>query len=259
MIEDDLYFTVEGDGSPVVLIHGLFGMGGNLGALARELRASHRVYSIDLPNHGRSPWVAGADIPVLAESVLAWMQARNLERAALVGHSLGGKVAMQLALQQPARVESLVVADIAPVAYPPSHDAVFAALNAVAQAQVKSRSQAGELMAQMLTEAQVVQFLLLSLARGDDGCYHWRFNLSELERGYAAIRSALNLVDSPYGGPVLFIKGGLSDYILAEHEQAIRALFPAAEVKVIPDTGHWLHAEQPRLFNSLVRRFLARG
>ena len=163
---------------------------------------------------------------------------------------------MQLALAQPRLVTALVVADIAPVTYPPHHDAVFAALEAVAAAQCTSRSTAATVMAASLKEEQVIQFLLTSLRREADGVYRWRFNLEGLRRDYQALR-AEPVAPAPYRGPVLFIKGGESDYIRAEHRNHILQLFPGAEVKIMPGCGHWLHAERPDLFNSLVRRFLA--
>ena len=129
-----IHSTVAGTGPDVVLIHGLFGMGSNLGALSRSLQDRYRVHSVDLPNHGRSDWLPSADIPGMARALLDWMDGEGLHSLALVGHSLGGKVAMELALTHPLRINALVVADIAPVAYPASHQAEFAALTAVAKA-----------------------------------------------------------------------------------------------------------------------------
>jgi esterase len=250
-----LHFTRGGEGSPVVLLHGLFGSGGNLGALARALQDSFDVYSVDLPDHGRSDWLAEAGLPTMAEALREWLDAQNLACVHVIGHSLGGKVAMQLALDSPARIASLVVADIAPVEYPPHHDNVFAALEAVVTGQCQSREAAAQVMAAHLDEEGVIQFLLMSLQRGADGIYGWRFNLAGIKAGYQAVRAA-PLSAQVYTGPVLFIKGGDSNYIREEHRQSILALFPHAVVKVIPGCGHWLHAEQPRLFNSIVARFL---
>lgn len=239
----------------MVLVHGLFGAGGNLGAVARSLQDRFEVHSVDLPNHGRSAWLDQADLDVMAQCLCNWMQHHQLDSARLLGHSLGGKVAMQLALSHPERVEALVVADIAPVAYPPGHDDVFAALDAVAAAGCESRQAAAEVMAGFLDEPEVIQFLLMGLQRTAGGTYHWRFNLDGLKRNYSAVRQALES-SSPYRGPVLFIKGGESAYIQASHRSHILALFPAASVKVMPASGHWLHAQHPQLFNGIVGRFL---
>ena len=250
-----LHFTRSGVGPPVVLLHGLFGAGGNLGALARALQGSFAVYSLDLPNHGRSDWLQRADLAAMSDCLRQWMDEQQLPRASFVGHSLGGKVAMQLALAHSSRVAALIAADIAPVVYPPHHDAVFTALDAVADRQCTSRQQAAELMAAHIEEEGVIQFLLMSLQRGADGVYHWRFNLEGIKTGYQAVRAAPS-AEQAYRGPVLFIKGGDSGYILEEHRDIILELFPRAAVKVMPGCGHWLHAQQPRLFNSIVSRFL---
>ena len=239
----------------MVLLHGLFGSAGNLGALARSLAGSYQVLSLDLPNHGRSQWLQRASLARLAEAVLEWMDAEGIATAAFVGHSLGGKVAMEIALSEPGRCAAAVIADIAPVAYPPHHDAVFAALEAVHLAKVQSRDQAATIMSAHLEEEGVIQFLLMSLRRGEDGVFDWRFNLAGIKRDYAAVRDAPD-VDTPFTGPVLFIKGGDSDYILPQHRERVLALFPGAEMKIMPGCGHWLHAQQPALFNGIVGRFL---
>lgn len=241
----------------MILMHGLFGSGGNLGALARFLASDYRVFSLDLPNHGRSQWLEHASLARLAEVVLSWMDAEGLQHAAFVGHSLGGKVAMEIALASPERCAAVVIADIAPVTYPPHHDAVFAALDAVHNARVQSREQASQIMSGHLHEEGVIQFLLMSLKRGEDGVFDWRFNLEGIKRDYAAVRDAPD-VDTPFPGPVLFIKGGDSDYILPQHRERVLALFPGAEMKIMPGCGHWLHAQQPALFNAIVSRFLQR-
>jgi esterase len=251
-----LYAKRAGEGPAVILLHGLFGAGGNLGALARDLQKGFAVFSVDLPNHGRSGWLVNPDLAAMADSVRHWMDEAGLSRAHLIGHSLGGKVAMQMALRYPRRVESLVVADIAPVSYTAHHDAVFAALEAVAAGECSSRDAAAKLMAFHLQEEAVIQFLLTSLQRDARGIYSWRFDLSGIRDSYSAMLAAPQ-VDQSYTGPVLFIKGGASDYIGEQHWPAIQALFPEATIKVMPDCGHWLHVEKPQLFNGIVARFLA--
>jgi esterase len=250
-----LNFSQMGEGPPLVLLHGLFGSGANLGGVARALADSHSVFSLDLPNHGRSPWLENATLERMAAQVTGWMDQQDLANARFLGHSLGGKVAMQLALSRPGRVSALVVADIAPVDYPPGHDSIFVALDAVAAAGCESRQAAAAIMREHLAEEDVIQFLLTSLRRDADGHYHWRFNLAGLHRDYTAARAAPR-ASAPYSGPVLFIKGGESSYITEAHREAILRLFPRAVLKILPGCGHWLHAERPDLFNSLVRRFL---
>ena len=250
-----LHFSRTGEGPAVILLHGLFGSGNNLGALARALQDRFTVHSVDLPNHGRSEWLEEAGLEAMADCLAQWMMHHGLNGARLVGHSLGGKVAMQLALSRPRHVAALVVADIAPVGYPPHHDDVFAALDAVAAGSCQSRQEAARMMAEHVTEEEVNQFLLASLQRGPDGFYRWRFNLDGIKRGYGAVRAEPEAA-APYQGPVLFIKGGESDYIREEHRTHILRLFPQAGMKIMPGCGHWLHAQRPSLFNSLVSRFL---
>tara|TARA_R110002072_G_scaffold102440_2_gene225286 strand:- start:5345 stop:6163 length:819 start_codon:yes stop_codon:yes gene_type:complete len=252
----ELHVKRVGEGVAVILLHGLFGSGSNLGVVARALQAQYAVYSVDLPSHGRSAWLADPTVPGMVARVLCWMDAQGIAQAHFLGHSLGGKVAMELALQQPERVLSLVVADIAPVRYAGSHDAVFAALDAVATSPCHSRQEAAERMSAFLEEDSVIQFLLSSLERDKEGGYRWRFDVAGLRAGYAS------LLDAPaagrrYEGPVLFIKGSESDYLQEQYWPAVRTLFPVATVKVMDGCGHWLHAQKPALFTSIVSRFLA--
>ncbi|MBL0544475.1 alpha/beta fold hydrolase [Aeromonas jandaei] len=251
-------FKEQGQGSAVILIHGLFGSLDNLGLLARALGEHYRVISIDLRNHGVSFRSDDMSYPAQAADILALMDHLGLDQAAIVGHSMGGKVGMQLAKLAPARVSRLVVADMAPVAYPHSrHQNVFAGLNATLAAQPQSRSDAERILAEHIEIAGVRQFLLKSFAKGDDG-WQWRFNVPALEENYA------NIMGWPedercFEGPVLFIKGGDSDYMQPQYSEAALAQFPAAKVRVIAGTGHWLHAEKPMLFNKLVVDFLSTG
>ena len=239
----------------MVLLHGLFGSGSNLGALARSLQDRYSVHSVDLPSHGRSEWLQQMDLHNMAQCLEQWMTHHDLADACLVGHSLGGKLAMQLALSAPQRVRALVVADIAPVVYDPQHDSVFAALQAVVAMRCTSRQAATQTMAETIDDPGVVQFLLTSLRRGEDGVYRWRFDVEGIFRDYHRLRDAPAAIGA-FAGPVQFIKGGDSAYIQERHRPHILALFPQAQLKVMPACGHWLHAQQPRLFNSLVGRFI---
>ncbi|WP_421226897.1 alpha/beta fold hydrolase [Aeromonas jandaei] len=251
-------FKEQGQGPAVILIHGLFGSLDNLGLLARALGEHYRVISVDLRNHGTSFRSDDMSYPAQAADILALMDHLGLDQAAIVGHSMGGKVGMQLAKLAPARVSRLVVADMAPVAYPHSrHQNVFAGLNATLAAQPQSRSDAERILAEHIEIAGVRQFLLKSFAKGEDG-WQWRFNVSALEENYA------NIMGWPederrFEGPVLFIKGGDSDYMQPQYSEAALTQFPAAKVRVIAGTGHWLHAEKPMLFNKLVVDFLSTG
>jgi len=251
----DLYAKQAGEGPAVILLHGLFGAGANLGMLARALQEHFAVFSPDLPGHGRSGWLPKLDLPIMANCLRHWMDAQGLSAAHIVGHSLGGKVAMQLALQCPTRVRSLIVADIAPVQYAAHHELVFEALEAVVAGRCASREEAARLLASYLQEEAVIQFLLSSLQRNSEGIMRWRFDLAGIRDAYPALLAA-PLAGQSYAGPVLFIKGGASDYIQAQHWPAIQALFPAASMRVLPGCGHWLHVEKPQKFNGIVTHFL---
>lgn len=240
-------------GVPVLLLHGLFGTGDNLGVLARQLATQRRVLMVDLRNHGQSPHAPTMTLADMADDVLALLDELAIGSIDLVGHSLGGKVAMQLALQYPARVHRLVVADIAPVAYPRGHDTVFRALHAVDLPAVQNRRDAEAMMASLIAEPVLRQFLLKSLERRDGG-FAWRFNVPALEANYEALRAAPS--GPAFHGPTLFVRGELSDYIAPAHEAALFALFPRAQIETVAGAGHWVHGDNPALFNSLVEAFL---
>lgn len=252
----ELNVTSDGDGPDVVLLHGLFGMGANLGGLGKSLRDAYRVHLVDLPDHGRSGWTRQSDLRSMADALAQWLQTQSIAGVHCVGHSLGGKVAMQFALDHPASAASVVVADIAPVTYSRSHDQVFAALSAVDTAGCQSRAEADTLMSGYIDDEGVRQFLLMSLYRNEEGNYHWRFNLEGLQRNYAAYLQAPVMEDT-YDGPALFIRGGLSSYVKDAFLADIHAVFTGASVETLAGCGHWLHAEQPAVFNALVRKFIA--
>jgi len=246
----------RGTAIPVILIHGLFGSLDNLSQLARALQDERRVISLDMRNHGASPHVPTMSYPEMAADLLALMDALGLPRAHLVGHSLGGKIAMATALAHPERVASLVVADMAPVAYSTSlHQPVFEALEAVRASQVQDRQGADLLMRDYLADAPVRQFLLKSFCLRD-GHPDWRFNLSAIVAEYPKLMD-WPAPAAPYPGRVLFIKGARSDYLQPAHQAAINVQFPAAQARIILDAGHWLHAEKPLIFNRLVVDFLS--
>lgn len=247
--------SVIGQGQPLILLHGLFGMGDNLSMIAKPLSEHFQVYQLDLRNHGRSPRADSMTLTEMAADIKAFMDARDIARAHLLGHSLGGKVAMQLALDYSERVNKLVVADIAPVAYSDGHKEVFAGLEAVDLAGLSSRRNADNTLRQFIQADNVRMFLLKNLYKSEDGGFQWRINLPVLSRSYHNLGQA-NHSNKPFTGPVLFIKGELSDYITEAYSDATRRLFPNAQLKIIQNTGHWLHAEKPAIFNQLVKRFL---
>jgi len=242
------------DGTPLVLIHGLFGAGDNLMGIARGF-TDRPVVLVDLRNHGRSFHAATMSFDEMAEDVAQVIESLGWPQADVVGHSLGGKVAIQLAQLRPSVVRRLVVADIAPIAYPPHHQSVLAGLQAIDVSAVISRRQADEVLAEYVIEAGVRNFLLTNLVRAPEGGYAWRMNLPGLIASYEVIRSAPAFVGG-YAGPTLYVRGELSDYIQPASEEAINRYTPAATIQTLAGCGHWLHAEKPADFNQSVRAFI---
>jgi len=250
-----LHSHTQGQGDPVVLIHGLFGSLENLGLLARELAQSYQVVGIDLRNHGRSARAATMSYDQMADDLLDTLDHLQLPQVALIGHSMGGKVAMRSALRHPDRVTRLVVADISPTRYAPSHQTVFDGLRAVPLAQLDDRRQADRIMSRHIAEPGVRQFLLKSLSRDQDR-FAWRFDIEALWHNYQQILDWPES-EAQFTRPTLFIKGGRSDYIQEAHRPTVLRHFPKARARVMADCGHWLHAEQPARFNRHVSTFLA--
>lgn len=238
------------------LIHGLFGSGDNFHQLGKALSDHFQVYLIDAPNHGRSPRLDSMDYQRQAELVLFTLDTLHIKRCGLVGHSMGGKIAMACALIAPERIEKLVVADMSPVHYKAhDHESEFAALKAVDLTTITSRREADQQMAFYIDNPQVRQFLLKSLVKNDLQ-WHWQFAVDYLEKHYPSI------IDWPfyceqYQNPVLILKGQLSDYIQSAYQSAFSTHFTQLDFKVIAQAGHWLHAEKPQLFNRLVYKFFA--
>ena len=248
--------TVVGQGRPALVAHGLFGSGANWRTIARRLGSRLECHLVDQRNHGRSPHARGMAYPDLAADVLAYLDTHRIDRAGLIGHSMGGKTAMTLALTAPARVRWLIVADIAPARSPSDHGPIADALRALPVESLASRSGADAALASAVPDPGLRRFLLQNLVAGETG-FRWRIDLD-------AIADALpDLADFPaiapgavYEGPVLFLRGARSDYIAARDEPRIRALFPAARIATVDDAGHWLHTEQPAAVMAHIEAFL---
>lgn len=245
----------ESAATPLVILHGLFGNQGNWAWHARELASRHDVYVMDLRNHGRSDWDDVHDYSAMADDVLQTLDDLGLEQVDVLGHSMGGKVAMTLALKAPQRVTRLIVADIAPVTYPDTPYLPLRAMQAVPLAEISSRTEADDYMAEHLDSSGVREFLLTNLQRDEQGAFQWRCNLEAIARHFDDIRGFPDS-DASYRGGVLFIKGSESDYIDADQKEVIARLFPEASLKIIDKAGHWLHSEKPRAFLKVVCDFL---
>lgn len=235
---------------PVVLLHGLFGSLDNLGVLARPLQEHHATLQIDLRNHGLSPHDADAGYDAMSGDVAALLDQLSMKTCILIGHSMGGKVAMRLSARLRARVHALVVIDMAPVAYATRHhDNVFTALHNVCAAGVTRRTEAAALMSEDIADPGTIQFLLKSFHQGE-----WRFNLEALWDNYPALISWQE--SAPWDGPVLFVRGDKSAYLDDHYRDAIQRQFPQARAHVVAGAGHWVHAEKPEATLRAIDRFL---
>ncbi len=243
------------DAPPLVIAHGLFGSARNWGAVAKRLAARREVIAVDLRNHGDSPRDPDASYPALAADLGAVIDAAG-GRVDLLGHSMGGKAAMALALTSPGRVARLIVADIAPVAYGHSQIGYVRAMQSVDLGRVARRADADAALAAAVPDPALRAFFLQSLAVGPEGA-RWKLDLATLADQMPSIMGFPDLAGR-FDGPALFLTGGGSDYVRPEHWPAIRARFPAARRETLPGAGHWLHAEAPGPFAAAVEAFLER-
>ena len=241
---------------PVVLLHGLFGSARNFGGLQKSLAATGaRIIALDLRNHGGSPHGADTSYAAMAADVVETLAAMKALPCRLLGHSMGGKVAMRLALDQPGHVERLIVEDIAPIAYRHANRAIAEAMLALPLTPGMTRALASTGLAAAVTDPTVRSFLLLNLRIGDGALPRWQIGLSELAAGMDAIQGWED-GGTPYAGPSLFVTGGKSVHVPPWAHDDIRTLFPGAAFAVLPEAGHWLHAEDPAGFLAAILPFL---
>ncbi|MCB2409444.1 alpha/beta fold hydrolase [Hymenobacter lucidus] len=252
-----LHFRELGAGNPLVILHGLFGTSDNWQTLAKRWAETHRVIVVDLRNHGRSPQTPEHSYELMSQDVLELFDQLQLQHVALMGHSMGGKVAMRFALDHPTRLDKLIVLDIAPRLSTMEHqDNILAGLHAVDLASIESRQQADDALAQHIPQLGVRQFLLKNLYRRDDNSFAWRPNLAALTEHMPALGAEISS-PTPFLKPALFVRGGKSDYVSTEDKlYAIPALFPNSQVETVVDAGHWLHAEKPDEIYALVEAFV---
>ena len=251
-----LHAVERGRGAPVALLHGLYGQANNFATVQRRLAEGRRVIVLDLRNHGASPHAPDMSYPAMAEDVLETLRDLGALPCALVGHSMGGKVAMRAALDAPAAVSRLLVVDIAPVAYDHAgfHGRYVAAMRAVELRPGLTRAAADAALAEAVPDKATRSFLLLNLRFG--GTPSWRLNLEAIEAALPALAGWPLPDDGPYRGPALFLAGGRSDYIRPESREAIRALFPASRVVTLKEAGHWVHADDPEGFIGVAEAFI---
>lgn len=250
----ELNFKTFGEGQPLIILHGLFGTLDNWQTLGKYLAEHFMVYLVDLRNHGRSPHVDGMTYLEMAEDLKGFMESHWIYEANLMGHSMGGKVAMQFSLEYPHMVNKLIVVDIAPKQYAPGHDTIFKALYAVGLDQLQDRKQAEEILKQHISEEGTWLFLMKNLSRTKDGRFEWKMNLDVLYRDYNNILSALD--NGVFNKETLFVRGEKSNYILDEDVDQIKKKFPESTILTIPGAGHWIHADKPQELLQEIKNFL---
>ncbi len=232
-------------GPPLIILHGLFGSARNWRSMAQRLSQTYRVYALDLRNHGDSPWAEVMDYAALAQDVANFIHSQGLQQAAVLGHSMGGKAAMVLALYHAELVRSLAVLDIAPVAYSHSHSEIIQAMQALDLAVLKRRGEADAALQTAIPETGIRQFLLQNLLQRD-GRFSWRLNLAALAVNMETLIGFPDMEGNVYNHSALFLHGGLSDYVQPKYHSITKRLFPKAEINTIDNAGHWLHADQPQ-------------
>ncbi|WP_269685751.1 alpha/beta fold hydrolase [Flavobacterium lacustre] len=251
-----LYSKIEGSGKPLLILHGFLGMSDNWKTLGAQFATEgYQVHLLDLRNHGRSFQSEAFSYQVMMQDVLAYCKDNSLESINIIGHSMGGKVAMLLATTHPELVDKLIVADIGPKFYPQHHQDILAGLNAVDFSVKPSRNEVEEVMAKYIPDFGTRQFLMKNLYWKEPGQLAFRFNLAVFNTKMDEIGVALpeNLI---FEKPTLFIRGGNSNYILESDFENIKHHFPNSIIETIPNVGHWLHAENPAVFYEKVVSFL---
>lgn len=244
-----------GEGHPLIILHGLFGSLDNWMTLAKKWSNNFEVWLIDQRNHGKSPHNEEHSYSLMAKDLHHFMEKNKIESAHILGHSMGGKTAMEFAIHFPEKVKKLIVVDIAPVAYQVHHWSIIKALKSVNLQEIESRKDAEIQLEKEIEEVGVRMFLLKNLNRLKEGLYEWKFNLDVLEKTIEPI-SEWPVSKGVFNKETLFIKGEKSLYILAEYGVNIAEKFPHYELEEIAGAGHWVHAEAPTIFYETVERFL---
>jgi esterase len=250
-----LHSKILGEGKPLIILHGLFGMLDNWQALAKEFACFFETHIVDLRNHGKSFHANQHNYEVMTEDLLSYLNTYNLDEVSLIGHSMGGKAVMNFACMYPDRVEKLVVVDISPKYYPPHHQEILSGLKAVDRSNLTSRKDADQILSQYFSESAIRQFLLKNLYWRSSSELTFKFNLKVLSDQIENVGQALH-TDALFDRPTLFIVGQSSNYIKEKDVELIESHFPDFEIVEIPKSGHWVHAENPDQFFDKVSRFL---
>lgn len=250
-----LSYRETGEGKPLIILHGLFGSSDNWLSIANELESEYKVYLIDQRNHGSSPHDDDFTYEAMAADLADFLKEHNIKDPIVMGHSMGGKTAMQFALSYPDLLRKLIVVDIAPRYYPPHHQTILEGLQSIDIGNLKSRRDADKALAKYVHELGVRQFLLKNLSRNSEGGYEWKMNLPVISEKIENVGQAIE-ENTSFDKPVLFINGATSGYLKESDEEMIYKLFPQATIQAIQGAGHWVHAEKPKEFTEVVRAFV---
>jgi esterase len=250
----ELFYRAIGQGHPLIILHGLMGSSDNWLTQAKMLAEQYHVYMVDQRNHGRSFHSDEFDYKVLTEDLKHFVEKHVIGKPIILGHSMGGKTAMNFAVRYPELLSKLIVVDIAPKAYPVHHDSIIDGLKAIPINTLQTRDEADRILSEYVPEADVRQFLLKNLSRKPEGGFTWKINLPAIDKGLEKISEGMQY-DGTYTGSALFVRGGKSKYVLDEDRNTIKTLFPNSTL-VTMDTGHWVQAEKPVEFVEIVKNFL---
>jgi esterase len=251
-----LHFQVQGDGHPLIILHGFLGSSDNWRAMSKRLAALYTVFAIDLRNHGHSPHSGVMNYPLMAEDLREFVDEHAVSKAFLLGHSMGGKVAMQFAAEFPDCVEKLVIVDISPKSYPPSQRPLLSALQNLDPSALTTFADADAALAPAVADSALRQFLLKNLTREPGGGFRWRIALDSIAANYDELIKPV-ATRNTFDKPACFLRAGASSFVEENDLAPIRESFPLAEMRTIANAGHWLHIETPDEFYRAVTEFLA--
>jgi pimeloyl-ACP methyl ester carboxylesterase len=252
-----LNYKKLGTGQPLIIIHGLFGSLDNWMTFAKTMSEKYEVYLIDARNHGQSPHSNVFNIQVMADDLKEFIEEHQLINSIILGHSMGGKIAMQFAINYPSKIDKLIVVDIAPKAYPVHHELIIEGVQALDFNVIKTRNAADEKLLAYIPEFSVRQFLLKNLYWIEKERLAFRFNLEVIAKNIHHVGEALVVNNTSFNKPTLFVRGDKSNYILDSDREEIKSIFPKAVIGTIKNSGHWIHAEQPEAFLSMIKKFIS--
>ena len=250
----NLFFRKSGQGKPLIILHGLFGSSDNWFSLAKVFAEHFTVYLLDQRNHGQSTHTDDFNYKLLTEDLATFIQEHNIDKPHIIGHSMGGKTAMNFAVQYPEKLDKLIIVDIAPKQYPVHHDHILEGLHDINLETLTSRTEADQLLSRQVPEPDVRQFLLKNLARTSESKFEWRVNILALDEHIEEIGAGMQY-EGQFTGSTLFIKGVRSNYYAQGDEESILKIFPSAQFVTL-NTGHWVQAEDPKAFAETVFDFL---